>query len=341
MRFSLRLNNDLTLPEYIALAQMAEAVGFDQFWISNDLFLRSGPVLLAAVGGATQQIEIGSCILNPYTINPAEIAMLAATLDELTNNRFNLGLAAGGANFLGWVGLSHERPLAAMRETIKAIRGLLAGERVSLAGTFLRWSEEAYLRFQAPRLTPIYLGALGPRMLRLAGEIADGVLPLLFPPEHYFGVKPYLDEGRQRRASDLADLDFAACIWVSLAEDGQAARRVLAEKIAYYGSSLSPLILDRLGLTYQDFAQIDHVLRVEHDMDKACGLVDERMLQIGVMGRPEELIARLEPLVEAGATHLSFGPPLGPDPLAAVKLLGSTVLPYFYGAGSRTRLEPA
>ncbi|MBC8445565.1 MAG: LLM class flavin-dependent oxidoreductase, partial [Chloroflexi bacterium] len=195
MRFSIRLNNDLTLPEYVTLAQTAEAAGFHQIWISNDLFLRSAAVILSAVGTATEQIEIGSGILNPYTINPAEIAMLAATLDELTNCRFNLGLAAGAADFLRWVGLSHGKPLAAMRETIHAIRALLAGERVSMDGQFLQWGREAYLRFDAPRITPIYLGAMGPGMLRLAGEIADGVLPLLFPPEHYHGVKPLIEKG--------------------------------------------------------------------------------------------------------------------------------------------------
>jgi 5,10-methylenetetrahydromethanopterin reductase len=329
MRFSLRLNNDLTLPEYVTLAQLAEIVGFDQFWVSNDLFLRSGPVILAAIAQATHQIEIGSCILNPYTINPAEIAMLAATMDELTGNRFNLGLAAGAADFLKWVGLSHEQPLAAMRETITAIRALLAGERAQLHGQFLHWQEEAYLRFQAPRVTPIYLGALGPQMLRLAGETADGVLPLLFPPEHYFGVKPYLEEGSKARPETLGELDFAACIWVSLAEDEAAARRVLAEKIAYYGYALSPLILERLGLTQEDFAPIQQAVVVENDMDKACALVDDRMLKIGVVGRPQDLIARLEPLVEAGVRHLSFGPPLGPDLREAVHLLGEYVLPHF------------
>lgn len=329
MRFSIRLNNDLTLPEYITLAQTAERAGFDQFWVSNDLFLRSAPVILSAIGTATERIEIGSCILNPYTITPSELAMLAATLDELTGNRFNLGLAAGAADFLEWVGLSHGRPLAAMRETITAIRGLLAGERVALDGKFLHWQEEAYLRFDAPRITPIYLGAMGPGMLRLAGELADGVLPLLFPPEHYFGVKPYLEEGAQSRAAALDDLDFAACIWVSLAEDEAAARRVLAEKIAYYGPYLGQLILDRLGLTLADFEPVKHAVTVENDLAKACTLVDDRMLKIGVVGRPEDLIARLEPLVEAGACHLSFGPPLGPNPQQAIELLGRYIIPYF------------
>ena len=329
MRFSVRLNNDLTLPEYVALAQAAEAAGFDQFWVSNDLFLRSAPVILSAIGLATERIEIGSCILNPYTINPGELAMMAATLDELTGCRFNLGLAAGASEFLEWVGLEHDRPLIAMRETIAAVRGLLAGEHVAMEGRFLRWQSESYLRFTAPRVTPIYLGALGPGMLRLAGEVADGALPLLFPPEHYFGVKPYLDEGLRKRSQSLGELDFAACIWVSLAADGAAARRVLAEKVAYYGPSLSPLIMERLGLTAADFAPLKETVMTENDMDKAVGLVTDQMLSIGVVGQPAELIDRLEPLVAAGAKHLSFGPPLGPDPLAAIRLLGEAVLPRF------------
>ena len=82
MIFSLRLNNDLPVAEYVTLARVAEAAGFDQFWVSNDLFLRSAPVILAAVAVATRRIGIGTCILNPYTIHPGEIAMMAATLES-------------------------------------------------------------------------------------------------------------------------------------------------------------------------------------------------------------------------------------------------------------------
>jgi 5,10-methylenetetrahydromethanopterin reductase len=329
MRFSLRLNNDLPLPEYVALAQAAEAAGFDQFWVSNDLFLRSAPVILAAVAGATKRIEIGSCILNPYTIHPSEIAMLAATLDELSGNRFNLGLAAGAADFLGWAGLPQTRPLAEMRATITTIRALLRGERGPFAGPFAPWSGEAYLRFAAPRATPIYLGAMSPAMLRLAGELADGALPLLFPPEHYFGVRPYIEEGIAARDPGLGELDLAACIWVALDENRAAARGALAQKVAYYGHALSPLILARLGLTRADFAPIERALMAERDEPKALALVDERMLAIGVVGTARDVIARIEPLAQAGAHHISFGPPLGPHPLAAVRQLGREVLPYF------------
>ncbi len=332
MRFSLRLNNDLTLPEYVAMAQTAEAVGFDQFWVSNDLFLRSAPVILSAVAQATTRIQIGTGILNPYTIDPAEIAMMAATLDELSGNRFNLGMAAGAGDFLNWIGLEQRSPLAAMRESIVAIRALLAGEHAEIDGKVLTWNREAYLRFTAPRVTPIYVGAMGPKMLRLAGELADGVLPLLFPPEHYFGVRPLVDEGVALRDPDLPGLDFAACIWVSLSEDMEAARRVLAQKIAYYGHALSPLILERLGLTREAFVPIEQAMMVERNEEKAIGLVDEQMLRIGIVGQPSDVIERLEPLVAAGARHLSFGPPLGPDPEEAVRLLGA-VIGHFKGNG--------
>lgn len=329
MRFSVRLNNDLPAAEYVRLAQAAEGAGFDQFWVSHDLFWRSAPILLAAVAAHTRQIQIGTCILNPYSVNPAEIAMLAATLDELSGCRFNLGLAAGAGDFLEWIGLHQTAPLAAVRESVNAIRALLNGERVPARGKFLQWTGGACLRFKAPRVTPIYIGAMSPRMLRLAGELADGVLPLLFPPEHYFTARPIVQEGCALRASTLGDLDFAACIWASLDADPQAARRALALKVAYYGHSLSPMILSRLGLTQADFDPIRQALVVERNADRAVDLVTEPMLAIGVVGQARNIIARLEPLAQAGARHLSFGPPLGPNPMTALEILGGEVLPYF------------
>ena len=74
---------------------------------------------------------------------------------------------------------------------------------------------------------------------------------------------------------------------------------------------------------------VDAALLDEKDMDKAVGLGDERMMRIGVVGDPKQLLERLEPLVAAGVTHLSFGPPLGPDPETAVRMLGEKVLPHF------------
>ena len=322
MKFSLRLNNDLPVAAYVALAQAAEAAGFDQFWVSNDLFMRSVPVILTAVAQATTHIEIGTCVVNPYTIHPAEIAMLAATLDEISGGRFNLGIAAGGAELLKWVNIRQEHPLAETRHAIAQINALLSG------GTEA-WRPEAYLRFTPRRRVPIYLGAMGPKMLRLAGEIADGVLPLLFPPEHFATVLPLIEAGAESVGRSPESIDLAACIWVSLSDDYRAAEMALRDKIAYYGVGFSPLILARLGVTKEDFGPIEYAMMTERNPEKARALVTDTMLRIGIAGTTRDLIARLDTLVTMGARHLSFGPPLGPDPLVAVTHLGRQVIPHF------------
>ena len=329
MKFSVRFNNDLPAHEYPRLARAAEAARFDQFWVSDDLFLRGVWPILTACALATERIQIGTCIVNPYTIHPAEIAMQAAALDELSDGRFLLGLGAGAADFLGWVGLAQERPLTRMAETLAALRGLFAGERVALGGEELRgWSDEAYLRFPT-RPIPLYLGATSPKMQRLIGAAADGGLPLLFPPELYATAIDNIRAGAADAGRDLGTIDIAACIWVSVDENRAAAEDALREKVAFYGHALSDLILDRLGVSRAEFEPIAQAVQAENDLAKAKALVTDKMLCVGVAGAGRDLIARLEGLVAQGATHLSFGPPLGPDPLAALAVLGREVVPYF------------
>lgn len=325
MRFSLRLNNDLSVPQYVELAQQAEALDFDQFWVSNDLFLRSAGVILTATALNTKRIRIGSCILNPYTMNAAEIAMLAATLDEVSDGRFLLGISAGAAEFLGWVGIRHERPLTATRESVAAIRRLLGNQSAEHSGEFLSWGGEAYMRFPIKRQIPIYVGGMGPRMLELAGEIGNGALPLLFPPERYYTARRHVEKGQASSENPSIDYDFATCIWVSASKDRTQARKVLAQKVAYYGGAMNEVVLSGLGLAKADFEPISHALLENRNESRAIELVTDEMLRIGITGDAGQIIQRLEPLVAAGATHLSFGPPLGPDFGEALRILGNVV----------------
>lgn len=329
MRFSLRLNNDHPVGDYVHLATLAESLGFDQFWVSNDLFLRSAPVILTAVASATSRIEIGTCILNPYTINPSEIAMIAATLDEVSGGRFNLGLSSGAADFLDWIGIASDKPRTAVIESVQAINRLLSGEQAAHTGQFLRWSQETYLRFEPRRRVPIYIGAMSPRMLETIGSLGDGGLPLLFPPEHYANVMPHVLRGAADAERDISSIDVAACIWCSVSDDQKAAQDVLKEKIAYYGHAMSPTILHQLGLSHSDFESIEHAVMREKDIEKAKSLVTEQMMQIGIAGTVNDLIRRIEKLVEMGAQHISFGPPLGPDIYTAVEMIGRRVIPHF------------
>jgi 5,10-methylenetetrahydromethanopterin reductase len=332
VRFSLRFNNDLPVERYPELARQAEQAGFDAFWVSDDLFLRSVWVILSAVAQATERIQLGTCIVNPFTQHPSEIAMAAATLDELSGGRALLGLSSGADDFLSWVGLRAERPLTAVAETIAALRRLFDGERCHTDGAFVSgWTDAAYLRFPVKRRVPIYVGAMSPRMLQLIGALADGGLPLLFPPEHFETVLADVRRGADAAGRDLASIDLAACIWCSISVDRTAAERALREKIAYYGYSLSGTILSRLGLTQADFAPIREAMTVDRDIERAINLVTPSMLRIGVVGTAEDLLPRLEHLVELGARHLSFGPPLGPEPMEAIEVLARDVLPRFRG----------
>ena len=158
----------------------------------------------------------------------------------------------------------------------------------------------------------IYVGAMGPRMLRMAGRVADGALPLLFPPSHYRVAAAQIAEGAASVGRDIAAIDVAACIWCSISTDGERARAVLAEKIEYYGPSFSPDLMARAGLRVSDFAG---------------GAVTPQMLALGVAGGPEDVVGACARLIASGARHISFGPPLGPDPEEAIRVLASEVIP--------------
>jgi 5,10-methylenetetrahydromethanopterin reductase len=165
-------------------------------------------------------------------------------------------------------------------------------------------------------------------MLRLIGQVADGGLPLLFPPEHYRAVIRYVEEGAVQAGRSTADIDVAACIWCSISTDRGAAETVMRDKVAYYGHALSPLILQNLGVSADDLVPSTTALMVDRDPARARALVPEKMLRIGIVGTAADLIPRLEGLVGMGVRHVSFGPPLGPDPLEAIEVLGREVLPH-------------
>jgi 5,10-methylenetetrahydromethanopterin reductase len=321
VRFSVRVNNDLGFAELAAVAVAAEKAGFDQLWVSNDLFLRSAPVLAAALAAGTSRIGLGIAVMNPYSVHVSELAMLAATLQEVSGGRFLLGLGAGSEQFLGWAGIVRSRPLATTRTALVSLRTLLGHEdteRTLLPDWF---GADSALRFPLPQPVPVYVGAMGPQMLEMAGRHADGVLPLLYPPERYASARQHVLAGA---AHSHRDVDLPACFWVSLSDDAATARAALAEKLAYYGPSISAPMLAAVGLRPQDFAP---AARLAHGGHGAAQLIDDRMLTLGVAGSAADVLARCRALRQLGARHLSFGPPLGPDPVTAIGLLGEQVLP--------------
>jgi 5,10-methylenetetrahydromethanopterin reductase len=322
-RFSLRLNNDLSAAQFRDLAAAADEAGFDQVWVSHDLFWRSAPVLVAAAAAVTRRIRLGIGIMNPYSAHPSELAMHAATLQELSGGRFLLGLGAGAEDFLAWAGLQRPRPLPVTRAAILACRALLDRGRPS--DSLDGWRPEAHLRFDGPPV-PVYLGAMGPKMLALGGEIADGVLGLSFPPERAAAAAAVVRTAAVAAGRDPDAIDVPACFWCSIDSDSERAAAPLAEKLAYYGPSISATQLADAGLSPDAFRPAAAALE-RGDAAGARRLITPQMLRLGIVGDAAAVIGRCRALQVAGATHLSFGPPLGPDPVAAVTRLGRDVLP--------------
>ncbi|TXK19851.1 LLM class flavin-dependent oxidoreductase [Homoserinibacter sp. GY 40078] len=327
-RISLRINNDRPAGELIELARTAEQAGIDQLWVSNDLMLQSAPAILGALTQHTSRIGLGIGIMNPYSVHPSELAMTAATLQELSGGRFLLGLGAGSGEFLEWIGIAQPTPLTTTREALRAIRALLAGERpVDVPGAGPGWNADAVLRVPRPEIpVPLYIGAMSPRMLAFAGAEADGVLALHLPPEHLLVASAHVERGAREAGRDPGALDLPACVWLSLDEDQEAADRALALKLAYYGTAFSPFLLATAGLEPSDFAPAERAIRAG-DEDAAVAAITPQMLRMGISGSPDVVVERCRELLAQGVRHLSFGPPLGPDPVRTVELLGEAVVP--------------
>ena len=223
-------------------------------------------------------------------------------------------------------GCANESLCAGQREAVIACRALLDGASPVGDADAGDWGDGARLLAPPVARVPIYLGAMSPKMLALGGELADGVLALLYPPEHYPVALAQIAEGRSRAGREPGAVDVPACVWVSVDEDRELAVRPLAEKLAFYGPAFAPYLLARVGLTREDFAPAAAAL-LRGDTEEAVRLVTPQMLRLGIAGTPDDVVERCLGLVQHGATHLSFGPPLGPDLLRAVELLGRKVIP--------------
>jgi 5,10-methylenetetrahydromethanopterin reductase len=329
VRFGIRFNSDSgPVREIVRYAQLAEELGFDDFWYCQDLMKRDAWVVLTAVAAATSRIRVGTCIVNPFSASPAEIAMAAATLQEFSDGRFVLGIGPGDPPYLEWVGLRQRRPATGLAEAVTILRRLLAGEAAGEPGeVFAGWRPDARLRFAPPaQPVPIYIGGQGPRVLELMGELADGGLPILFPPETIDAVRARVAAGAARAGRSLEGFDLAACVWWSLAETRREAEDALRYLAAYYGPSLRAETLAPIGLTPEDFAPV-RAAWAAGDMGRAMAALTPQMFRLAIYGAPDEMVERLRWLAARGVTQINIGPPLGPDPLTALRRTGERVLP--------------
>lgn len=315
MRFGIRFNSESgTIREVVRWAQLAEALGFDDVWYCQDLMKRDAWVVLTAVAAATSRVRVGTCIANPFSASPAELAMRTASLQEFSAGRFVLGIGPGDPPYLEWIGARQRRPVAGLAEAVGLLRRLLRGDEAGPPGeVFDSWHPGARLRFTPPpQPVPIYIGGQGPRVLELMGELADGGLPILFPPETIEHVRERVQAGAARVGRDLASFDLAACVWWSVAPTRRAAEDALRYLVAYYGPSLRAETLAPIGLHPDDFAEVRAAWQAGA-MDRAMSLLTPPMFRLAIYGDPEAMLERLRWLAARGVTQINIGPPLGPD----------------------------
>ncbi len=330
MKFGIRFIGYVAgMREIVRLSVLAEQAGFEYLWYPHDTFMQNTWVTTTAVAEHTSNIKIGSVGTNPFTTSPAEIATYIATLDELSQGRVVLGLGLHTEKMVEWTGIDASNYMAATREAAAIIRALLRGEVVDYQGQQYNWSDQCYLRFKPFRdHIPLYICAFGEDYLALSGEIGDGSLPMITPPDSATYMVPAILQGLRKANRNPADVDIAGCAWLSISAERAAATNVLRSMISYFGPYLEAPALASIGLAPEDFTLISKHLDAGHYHEaEAC--VTEDMFKLALAGTPTEIIAQIETLAEQGITQINLGGPLGPDPEQAIRLMGTEVIPYF------------
>jgi F420-dependent oxidoreductase-like protein len=234
-------------PQQMELILEAERLGFDSVWC-GEAYGADAISCLAWIGARTQRIRIGSSILQVPARTPSMTAMSAMSLDQLTGGRFILGLGPSGPQVVeGWYGVAYGKPLTRMREYISIIRAILAREApLTHQGEYYQipYRGEGATGLGKPlksilhgrRDLPIYTAAITPSGLAFAGEMADGVLPIVLDPERSDIIEPHVLEGMRRggRPQDLSRFDIAPFVPLRMGDDLDECRRPIKEWLSFY-----------------------------------------------------------------------------------------------------------
>jgi F420-dependent oxidoreductase-like protein len=248
--------------------------------------------------------------------------MTAATIDAVSGGRFRLGLGVSGPQVSeGWHGVRFAHPLARTREYVEIVRMALARQRVAYSGRHYQLplpdgaGKPLKLGFHPPReRIPVYLAAIGPKNLRLAGEIADGWLGIFFAPEHAAEQLAPVAAGRAAAGADLTGFDVAAGLPVVVGDDVAACAELVRWYVALYVGGMGSreqnfyhAWVSRIG--YPDAAREiqDHYLAGRH-RDAAAAVPLELVDQTSLLGPVERIADRLQAFAAAGVTTLSVMP---------------------------------
>ena len=302
----MRLAASLPVPPDLAACQRvaarAEALGYESIWIADT---GAGPdafVVAAAAALATTSIRLGTAVIPVYTRSPSVMAAGAGSVAQLAPGRFVLGLGASSETIVErWGGVPFRRPLTRMRETTQVVRAMLAGERTTFEGRTIRTSGFRLVS-PPPAPVPLYLAALMPPMLELAGEIADGVVLNMMPVEAVPRMLEHVRRGAARAGRDGARLEIVARFQTIVTDDAAQARAAVRHMLGpYFATSVYNRFVAWCGFADEAAA----IARAWSAKDRAANLAavtDEMIDRIAIIGTAEQCRAQLERFVAAGIT---------------------------------------
>ena len=233
----------LTSEDQLAIVQEAERLGYDSIWTA-EAYGSDAATILGWLAGQTSKIRLGSAIFQIPGRSAAMTAMTAATIDQLSGGRMILGVGSSGPQVSeGWHGVRFGQQLARTRDYVAVLRMALARERLEFEGETMRLPlpdgpGKALKLTIAPvqDQIPIFIAAIGPKNTQLAAEIADGVIPTLFSPEHVAVMREEIETGvaRAGNGKSVEDVEIAPTVQVYVGDDWEAARDLMRPFIALY-----------------------------------------------------------------------------------------------------------
>lgn len=299
---------DVPLRDVASRAAAAERLGFDRLWLPDERLTRNVYTALTVAALSTTRIELGVGVTNPYTRNPALTAAAAASVDELSGGRLSLGFGAGGG--LDHYGIERREPARALREAIEIVRRLTSGERVDHSGGHFTM-RNAGLDFPALRTVPVYIAARGPRLLQLAGEVADGAILGGFASRRGLAYAlAAVGAGIRRRSSPAARPQIVAWLYASVADDSGTAHAAVSRLVAASLMTSRP-ILERIGIelpaAFRRHVEATGWSLAPDSLAAAAQLVSEDLINdFSVAGTPAECEAKLKVIAAEGVDEIAL-----------------------------------
>lgn len=312
---------DRPLREAIKYTLTAERWGFESVWVADHYCLRELIVTMTALAMSTKRIKTGSGVANPYTRHVATYAMGMATLREIVGDRILFGIGAALRPQKQLLGRELKDNMVRVKECIEVFRKLLAGETVNYEGRTL-CVNNLKLAFNGEGPTPIYLGAMGPRMIRLTGELCDGLLLSAGISVNYAKAAiSWLKEGAQLSDRDPQSIDIASYVMLSISKDSEKAKNFSKSWVAtFITTPFFRSIAKVVGIDVDDIDQLKERIELEGIKEGSRYVPDYVVDTITASGTPRECESKLEEFADAGISHVILVP-MGPDPIKSVNLM--------------------